>query len=62
MKLYDGSVLVVGILVVALVAGYASSRFLGEDNPIEEAAEEVIESQTGVKVDLSPESKEGSSK
>ena len=58
MRLYDGGVLVVGILVVALVAGYASSRFLGEDNPIEETAEEVIESQTGMDIDLSPGSEE----
>ncbi len=58
MKLYDGSVLVVGILVVALGIGYVSSRFLGEDNPIEEAAEEVIESQTGVDIDLTPRSNE----
>jgi hypothetical protein len=58
MKLYDGSVLVVGILIVALSVGYVSSRWLGEDNPIEEAAEEVIESQTGMEIDLSPSSEE----
>ncbi len=58
MKLFEGGAIVVGILVVALVAGYVSSRFLGEDNPVEEAAEEVIESQTGVDIDLSPKSKE----
>ena len=59
MKLYDGgSLLVVGILVVALVAGYVSTRWLGNDNPVEEAAEEVIESQTGMDIDLSPDSKE----
>jgi hypothetical protein len=58
MKLYDGGALVIGILVVALVAGYASSHFLGEDNPVEEAAEEVIESQTGMDIDLSPGSEE----
>lgn len=58
MKLYEGSLLVVGILVVALLAGHVSSRFLGEDNPVEEAAEEVIESQTGINLDLSPDSDE----
>ena len=58
MKVYDGSALIVGILVVALIAGYASSKFLGEDNAIEEAAEEVIESQIGVDIDLTPDSKE----
>lgn len=58
MKLYEGGMLVLGILVVALAAGYASSRFLGQDNPVEEAAEEVIESQTGIDIDLTPESRE----
>ena len=58
MKLFDGGALVVGILVVALIAGYASSKFLGEDNAIEEAAEEVIESQTGMDIDLSRNSTE----
>jgi hypothetical protein len=61
MKLYEGGMLVVGILVVALVAGYVSSRFLGEDNPVEEAAEEVIESQTGMDIDLTPDSQESKS-
>ncbi len=60
MKLYDGSLLVVGILVLAIVAGYVSSRFLGQDNPVEEAAEEVIESQIGLDIDLSPDSEEKS--
>lgn len=58
MKLYEGGMLVVGIIIVAFVAGYASSHFLGQDNPVEEAAEEVIESQTGINIDLSPSSLE----
>ena len=59
MKLYDGGLLVVCIIVVALGVGYLSSRWLGHDNAVEEAAEEVIESQTGMMIDLSPDSKEG---
>lgn len=58
MKLYDGGFIIISIIVVALAAGYASSRWLGDDNPIEEVAEEVIESQTGMEIDLTPSSEE----
>ena len=58
MKLYDGGLIIISIIVVALAVGYASSRWLGDDNPIEEAAEEVIESQTGMEIDLTPVSQE----
>jgi hypothetical protein len=58
MKLYDGGVIIISIIIVALAAGYASSRWLGDDNPVEEAAESVIEKQTGLDIDLSPLSDE----
>lgn len=53
-----GSAVTIGILVVALGVGYLSTRWLGEDNPIEEVAEEVIEAQTGADIDLTPDSEE----
>ena len=59
MKLYDGGIIVISIIVVALAAGYASSRWLGDDNPVEEAAESVIEEQTGLDIDLTPNTSEG---
>lgn len=58
MKLYDGGIIVISIIVVALAAGYASSRWLGDDNPVEEAAESVIEEQTGLDIDLTPNTSE----
>lgn len=59
MKLYDfGIVIIIGVIAVCAIGGYVSSRYLGNDNPIEEAAEEVIEEETGLDVDLSPDSKE----
>lgn len=61
MKLYDGGLIVISILIVALAAGYASSRWLGDDNPIEESAETVIHEHTGLDIDLTPSSKEGRS-
>ena len=56
MKLYDMSLVIVGIVVgVAIVVGVVSKFFLGSDNAIEQVAERVIEDQTGQVVDLSPE-------
>ena len=57
MKLYDLSILIViGVVAVAALIGWVSTCYLGDDNPIEEAAEEVIEIETGRRVDLSPQS------
>ena len=46
------------ILVVALAIGFISIKFLGSDNVVEEAAEEVIKAETGVDLDLSPDTPE----
>lgn len=54
MRLNECTILiVVGIVAIAGLVGYVSSLYLGDDNPIEEAAEEVIELETGRKIDLS---------
>ena len=58
MKLYDGATTVLIIIGVAALLGVLSARWLGEDNAVEETAEEVIEMHTGVDLDLSPDSKE----
>lgn len=50
----------IGIVVSAAAAGIAYT-YLGKqphDNPVEEAAEQVIKNETGVDVDLSPTSPE----
>ena len=42
------------IAIVAAIVGLISIQFMGNDNPVEEAAESVIKSETGVDIDLSP--------
>lgn len=48
------------IVAAAAIIGIASNKLahMGQDNPVEEVAEEVIKKQTGLDIDLSPESKE----
>lgn len=58
MKLYDGGLIVISVIIFALVVGYASAKWLGDDNPVEESAESVIQAQTGFDIDLSPSSPE----
>jgi len=59
MKMYDAGIIVlICILVIAASAGVISVKYLGHDNAVEEAAEEVIKAETGVNIDLSPSSDE----
>ena len=47
------------IVAVSLTVGLVSRRFIKKsDNPIEEIAEEVIKQETGMDIDLSPDSPE----
>lgn len=56
MKLYDaGTVTIVVVLVATVLFGLVSQFFYGNDNAFEQAAEQVIEKETGMKIDLSPE-------
>lgn len=59
MKLYEGGSVVLIIIGVAALIGLASSYMLGDDNPVEQYSEYMIESQTGVKIDLTPEDETG---
>ena len=55
MKLYDlGITAVIAIVVAAAVVGYASQKWLGNDNPVEQEAEAIIKTKTGITIDLSP--------
>lgn len=55
MKMHDGSLLIVIVIfVTAVVIGMGSTYFFGDDNEVEEVAEEVIQADTGMKIDLSP--------
>jgi len=58
-RLNDMGIIVIGtIVVICALGGYISSKFMGNDNAVEELAEDVIEDNTGVKIDLSPGSPE----
>ena len=56
MRLYDGGSTILIIIAVVSIVGLFSTRFLGDDNVVEETAEEVIKMHTGVDIDLSPDS------
>lgn len=59
MKLYDGGVVFIFLMVMVVVVGVLSDKFLGiDDNVVEESCEGIIYDQTGLNVDLSPKSKE----
>ncbi len=45
---------VITIIVVGVIVAYASVVFLGKDNQIEQDVEKVIETETGIKIDLTP--------
>lgn len=49
------SVIFIGVLVFV---GIISACFWGDDNPLEERAEELIRYQTGIEIDLTPASPE----
>jgi|GEM_PF-2448326 len=46
------------IIAAAIIIGLLSAYFWYQDNPVEEISEEIIEKQTGVKVDLTPQTLE----
>lgn len=50
-----GNVMTIAIIFAAILGGLISIHFLGDDNPIEQAAEVVIFEETGKQIDLSPE-------
>lgn len=53
-----GIIITIAIVVGAFTVGIASQYYMGDDNAVEEVAENIIEDQTGVNIDLSPKTKE----
>lgn len=54
-----GLLILVGIMVACGSCSYLNKKFgLRDDNPFEEAIEEVVKDKTGLDVDLTPDSKE----
>ena len=45
------------ILISCVIVGYVSVIFMGRNNPVEVEIEKVIEAETGIKIDLTPEVK-----
>ena len=45
-------------IILVIIIGIGSVYLLGNDNPVEEIAEKVIEEEIGIDVDLTPNSKE----
>lgn len=45
------------IVMLSLIIGCVSVIFLGSNNPIEIAVEEVIKEETGISLELTPDSK-----
>lgn len=45
-------------IILAIIFGVGSVYWLGNDNPVEEIAEKVIEEEIGIDVDLTPETPE----
>lgn len=59
MKMYDlGVTIIIVVVSICIAGGLLSTLWLGKDNVIEEAAEKVIERETGIDIDLTPSSKE----
>jgi hypothetical protein len=46
------------VVILAIILGISSAYFLGDDNFVEEIAEEVIQEETGINIDLTPNSPE----
>jgi len=55
MKRCSVSLTIIIVVAIAAIAGAISSRFLGNDNVVEQVAEDIIKEETGIDVDLSPE-------
>lgn len=62
MKFYDFGIIVFIVIALAAIVGAVSIEFLGNDNAVEEAAEKVIEIETGKNIDLSPGDEHAASK
>ena len=54
MKFYDAGLTILIVVCVVSLIGVLSVKYLGNDNPVEEAAEEVIKLETGQQIDLTP--------
>lgn len=52
------TILFIAIVSICVIGGVISRTFYGPDNAIEELAEDIIEQETGIHLDLSPSTPE----
>lgn len=58
----DASLLVLlSLMLGALITSLFLNKQLGDDNPVEEVVEEIIDKEVGIDIDLTPMSKEDAS-
>ena len=57
-KTFLNYIIVFGVVLFAGILGYLSTFWLGNSNPVEQACEEVIQTETGKQVDLDQPVKE----
>lgn len=59
----EGKIVTVGVMVTVFILfaaiGFVSTKYLGDDNPVEEVAEEVMEDIAEAELSLPPNSLEG---
>ena len=56
MKMYElGTIIIVTVVSICIAAGLLSRIWLGPDNIVEQEAEKIIEEETGIHIDLSPD-------
>jgi len=58
MQYFKKNIIKMIIIILTIIIGITSTYFLGNDNPVEEIAEKVIEEETGIDIDLTPNSTE----
>jgi hypothetical protein len=56
MEYFKKYIIKMAIIILTIIIGITSTYFLGNDNPVEEIAEKIIEEETGVNIDLTPKS------
>jgi hypothetical protein len=51
-NLSKGQLMILAIVLAAIIGGLVSVHYLGNDNPVEQIAEQVITKETGATVNL----------
>lgn len=52
--IFNSHLAMIVIVAITAIVGIVSVKYLGNDNPVEEIAEQVIKDTTGIDIDLTP--------